>query len=234
MNHIQEFNINLNKLSRFIFELEVLYNKHNNPFHNFYHCINVLHCGYLFCQKEKTNYFLDNFKQFILLLSCLCHDVEHTGHNNAFEVASQSELALTYHDISVLENHHAAVAFKLLRQDRLNILDGLENKEKTKELRKCMITNILATDMDIHFDMIARIKVKYQDKGCKYIEQIENNSKDQDDLSDIVIHCCDLIGPVMTYEVSNVWSRNLAKEFTRQVSISGVLVMFIDTIRGKT
>ncbi len=45
----------------------------------------------------------------------MCHDVEHTGHNNAFEVSSSSELALTYHDVSVLENHHAAVSFKLLK-----------------------------------------------------------------------------------------------------------------------
>jgi len=63
--------------------------------------------------------------------------------------------------------------------------------------------------------MIARIKIKYEEKGILYIEDIEKDSKEQEDLSDMVIHCCDLIGPVMKFEISNQWSRRLAKEFTK-------------------
>lgn len=41
-----------------------------------------------------------------------------------------------------------------------------------------MISNILATDMKGHFDLIARIKIKFEEKGSKYIEEIISDSKD--------------------------------------------------------
>ena len=45
----------------------------------------------------------------------LCHDIDHPGTNNAFQQFTQSDLALLYNDQSVLENHHSAMAFKILR-----------------------------------------------------------------------------------------------------------------------
>ena len=51
------------------------------------------------------------------MVSALCHDVDHSGRNNHFEVSSYSKLALRYNDESVLENHHAATTFKILKVD---------------------------------------------------------------------------------------------------------------------
>ena len=50
-------------------------------------------------------------------MSGLCHDLDHPGHTNAFEVNSNSDLALFYNDTSVLENHHCATAAMILKQD---------------------------------------------------------------------------------------------------------------------
>ena len=36
-----------------------------------------------------------------VLISAFCHDADHTGRNNLFEVNSLSRLALKYHDKSV-------------------------------------------------------------------------------------------------------------------------------------
>ena len=49
-----------------------------------------------------------------LLIAALCHDVDHSGKTNAFEVSSASEIAIVYHDNAVLENHHAATTFKVM------------------------------------------------------------------------------------------------------------------------
>jgi len=38
-----------------------------------------------------------------ILVSAFCHDVDHTGRNNLFEVNSNSRLALRYHDKSVIK-----------------------------------------------------------------------------------------------------------------------------------
>ena len=49
-----------------------------------------------------------------------------------------SELALMYNDESVLENHHLAVAFKLLQAKDRDILVSL-NKKQRQTLRKMTI-----------------------------------------------------------------------------------------------
>jgi 3'5'-cyclic nucleotide phosphodiesterase len=50
------------------------------------------------------------------LLAAFCHDIDHTGMNNAFEINAKSDLALLHSDDSVLEKHHAHMTFKLLLQ----------------------------------------------------------------------------------------------------------------------
>lgn len=49
-----------------------------------------------------------------------------------------SELALMYNDESVLENHHLAVAFKLLQNDGCDIFQNV-NKKQRQTLRKMVI-----------------------------------------------------------------------------------------------
>ena len=41
------------------------------------------------------------------LVGAVSHDVGHTGMNNNFEIAIGSDIAITYNDVSVLENFHA-------------------------------------------------------------------------------------------------------------------------------
>lgn len=51
---------------------------------------------------------------------------------------SGSELALMYNDESVLENHHLAVAFKLLQNEGCDIFVNLSRKQR-QTLRKMVI-----------------------------------------------------------------------------------------------
>lgn len=53
-------------------------------------------------------------------------------------LSSDSELALMYNDLSVLENHHLAVGFKLLQEDNCDIFQNL-NKKQRQSLRKMVI-----------------------------------------------------------------------------------------------
>ena len=54
-----------------------------------------------------------------------------------------SELALMYNDESVLENHHLAVAFKLLQHERCNIFQNLPAKSY-QSLRRMVIDIVSA------------------------------------------------------------------------------------------
>ena len=51
---------------------------------------------------------------------------------------SGSELALIYNDVSVLENHHLAVAFSLLQRPGCDVLDEFPPKQR-QLLRRIVI-----------------------------------------------------------------------------------------------
>ncbi len=63
-----------------------------------------------------------------------------------------------YNDRSVLENHHAAASWRLLRShSKYNFLSGLDAAE-LKRFRFLVIENILATDLNKHFLIINEFK----------------------------------------------------------------------------
>lgn len=81
--------------------------------------------AHLFLFDKSANKYLNKTQEFSLVFSGLCHDVSHRAKTNAFEVNTMSKLALRYHDQSVLEQHHIATTFKLLRQNGVNIFKNL-------------------------------------------------------------------------------------------------------------
>lgn len=59
------------------------------------------------------------------LISSLCHDVGHLGFNNRFLMQTKHSMAITYNDISVLEQMHASLTFQELQVEDQNILEKL-------------------------------------------------------------------------------------------------------------
>jgi hypothetical protein len=74
-----------------------------------------------------------------------------------------SELALMYNDESVLENHHLAVAFKLLQNEGCDIFVNLGKKQR-QTLRKMVIDMVLSTDMSKHMSLLADLKTMVETK----------------------------------------------------------------------
>lgn len=58
-------------------------------------------------------------------LACFMHDVAHPGVNNNFLIGVKHQKAIRYNDISILEYHHCAVAFKLLLDPKNDIFELL-------------------------------------------------------------------------------------------------------------
>ena len=78
------------------------------------------------------------------IFAAAIHDVDHPGLTNQFLINTSSELALMYNDESVLENHHLAVAFKLLQNQDCDIFVNL-NKKQRQTLRKMVIDMVTIT-----------------------------------------------------------------------------------------
>lgn len=109
----------------------------------------ILHMGLV----EKLNM----IEKLSLMVAAIGHDIDHPGLNNAYQMNALTELAITYNDVSPLENHHCASLFAILRKPELNILSSLSVAD-FKEVRRLVITSILATDMGKHAELIGKAR----------------------------------------------------------------------------
>jgi hypothetical protein len=144
------------------------------------------------------------------------HDVDHPGVTNQFLINTKSDLALMYNDESVLENHHLAVAFKLLQADERNIFAHLSGKQ-TKTLRKMVIDMVLATDMSKHMQLLADLKTMVESKKVtgNNIIMLESYD-DRIQVLQNMIHCADLSNPTKPLEIYIKWTDRIMEEFWRQ------------------
>ena len=119
--------------------------KRTNSYHNSTHAADVLHASAFFLEQDTIKDMCDGVDEAICLIAAVIHDVDHPGKNSAFLCNSGSELANLYNDITVLENHHAALGFRLTMSDeRVNIFQNLD-RDSYKLMRQGIIDLVLAT-----------------------------------------------------------------------------------------
>lgn len=160
-----------------------------------------------------------------ILIAALGHDIGHPGFTNNFQINSSSDMALTYNDISCLENYHTARLFRLVRMDANNIFEKLSVVDY-KSLRKRIISMILATDMANHGKVMSVIKARIQtdltssNDGPHKVEILSKNPKTQFDeqqaLLDYFIHAADLAHNTKLFSISIQWVELLSNEFWNQ------------------
>lgn len=94
------------------------------------------------------------------MLSCLSHDVDHRGTNNAYQRISKSPLAALYSsEGSTLERHHLTQTIFMLSSEGCTILDHLDHQQYLKAL-KIIKRMILSTDLAQHFARFPSIQSK--------------------------------------------------------------------------
>ena len=64
----------------------------NPPYHNWMHAFSVTHfCYTLFKNCPQLEKMLTDLEILALFISCMCHDIDHRGTNNAFQETSVGE-----------------------------------------------------------------------------------------------------------------------------------------------
>ncbi|XP_013766960.1 cAMP-specific 3',5'-cyclic phosphodiesterase 4D-like [Pundamilia nyererei] len=150
------------------------------------------------------------------LAGCAIHDVDHPGVSNQFLINTNSELALMYNDLSVLENHHLAVGFKLLQEDNCDIFQNL-NKKQRQSLRKMVIDMVLATDMSKHMNLLADLKTMVETKKVTSLGVLLlDNYSDRIQVLQNMVHCADLSNPTKPLELYRQWTDRIMVEFFTQ------------------
>ena len=193
-------------------------------YHNCLHGTDVTQSCYIFftysnAEKIAQTNVLDLLSIFIAALG---HDIAHPGLTNTFHINDSTDIAITYNDISVLENFHASTLFKTIRKTETNIFEKLTAIDY-KMIRKRIISEILATDMALHGKVLSQIKTKMtfneEDKTYKLnlLSGDERNRMDeQQSLLDFMIHLADLSHNARPFDISLKWVELLSEEFWRQ------------------
>ena len=154
---------------------------------------------------------------FAILVSASVHDVGHPGYNNNFEINTESTLAVTYNDVSVLENMHICLSWNLLKKSKCNFLCNLD-QTKRKRFRKVMIDSVLATDMSqhsLHSETLEKLVEEYGEIDFIDAEDRATN-KFADEFLPIALHTADLGNLCKEIEFYSEWVERLMNEFFKQ------------------
>lgn len=89
-------------------------------------------------------------------LACLLCDIQHPGVNNSFLIAMRHTKAIRYNDKSVLENHHCAIAFKLLLDPQNDVFELLSEAQYWG-VRQTIVKMIMSSDFSNHFEQISKL-----------------------------------------------------------------------------
>jgi hypothetical protein len=158
---IRKMSINPCTLINFLTSLEDHYQ--NVPYHNKIHAADVIQSMHVLLNSNALESVFTDLEIFTAIFSAAIHDVDHPGLTNQYLINTGSELALMYNDESVLENHHLAVAFKILQNESRDIFKDV-NKKQRQLIRKMAIELVLATDMSKHMSLLAELKTMVETK----------------------------------------------------------------------
>ncbi|CEP15107.1 hypothetical protein [Parasitella parasitica] len=240
-------------LYHFIFDICNSYHS-TNPYHNFRHAVDVLQANYYFLCRlgvlepmDPSVTFPENqsvikslfhpLDIFALLMASIGHDVGHPGVNNSFMITTSAPLAILYNDKSVLESFHAMSFFHLLREHCFSQLTDLRSNPEYATFRKIVVNSILATDMSMHDEYVAKIQdqaqrlkrneIDFEDKAVCEKEKIL--------ICGALIKCADISNCARPFESARRWAQILAEEFFEQGDLEKELGMSVLPIneRGK-
>lgn len=198
----EAFNLDPVKLHNFFLEVSQLY--FANPYHNFRHAVDVTQSIYSYLTIGGAAKQLTRLEIFALLISAMGHDLGHKGFNNPFLVATSDPIALRYNDISVLENYHCALLFSLLNKPECSICEGLSKSEFVL-LRKMVISNILATDMSKHVEVMNKLQAIQGNFEA-------DNQGHRQLLLNLLMKAADVANPTRPFEAARYWAEMLREE----------------------
>ncbi|KEG10409.1 putative 3, 5-cyclic nucleotide phosphodiesterase [Trypanosoma grayi] len=210
MDLVAHFHLADAVLQRFLIGVQAGY--HPNPYHNAMHAADVTQINYYIMVvaglKEKCQ--LSKEELLAGLLAGAIHDFDHPGLNNNFHTKTNAYLSTLYNDRSILENHHIACVFEMIRNPRYNIFAPLSS-EQLLAVRETMIEMVLATDMGNH----GRIFKNFQVRMAETTDWFSNKEDVRLALS-MSIKMADISNCARPHYIYAEWARNIANEFYNQ------------------
>lgn len=206
MSVMEIYGINEKCVSSYFKAVQSRYNP--NPYHNYDHASDVTYSILFFLFNSDVLKELSDLDNLSIVVAALCHDVGHPGVNNRFLINNRETIALTYNDISVLENMHASLTFEIMTDRDKNLFANL-SEENWAYARKLIIEMILETDMSKHFDSLG----KFRARTLNSVDFKLSNIDDKILLLKIALKCADIGHSAKEWKLHYDWSLKVVEEF---------------------
>lgn len=163
---VERFHMDYEILCRWL--LSVKKNYRNVTYHNWRHAFNVAQMMFsiltvsslfgvvfssnkLFCLFQATQWWniFGEIECLALMIACLCHDLDHRGTNNSFQIKASSPLAQLY-STSTMEHHHFDQCIMILNSPGNQLLSSISPDEYSRVIR-VLEEAILSTDLAVYF-----------------------------------------------------------------------------------
>ncbi|CAG9538894.1 unnamed protein product [Cercopithifilaria johnstoni] len=185
------------------------------PYHNQVHAADVTQSVNVLISSPVLQNVFSELEVLASIFAGAIHDVDHPGFTNHYLINTNSELAIMYNDESVLEQHHLAVAFKLLQDSSCDFIVSLSKKQR-QLFRKLTIEMVLATDMSKHMSILADLKTMVEAKKVAGSSVLTLDKTDRMQVMQTMIHLADLSNPTKPIDLYRIWVDNIMEEYWRQ------------------
>ncbi|KAK2949090.1 putative 3',5'-cyclic-nucleotide phosphodiesterase regA [Blattamonas nauphoetae] len=154
LRFVVERGVRKESIVRLVSRVWSLYSE-ENAYHNAHHAFDVVQMVLCLIGFGSMSGVLSEIEEFCVVMAATCHDLEHPGVNNMFQVNGETMAAQLANDRSVLESFSASRGWSLLTAEGSDVIGeaGLTVGER-KEIRQKFGQCILATDMAEHFKFL--------------------------------------------------------------------------------
>ncbi|XP_061222046.1 rod cGMP-specific 3',5'-cyclic phosphodiesterase subunit beta isoform X1 [Neopsephotus bourkii] len=214
---VKKFQIPQEVLVRFVYSVSKGYRK--ITYHNWRHGFNVAQTMFTLLMTGKLKRYYTDLEAFAMVTAALCHDIDHRGTNNLYQMKSQNPLA-KLHGSSILERHHLEFGKFLLSEESLNICQNL-NRRQHEHMIHLMDIAIIATDLALYFKkrtMFQKIvdESKTYDSTTAWTEYLSLETTKKEVVMAMMMTACDLSAITKPWEVQSKVALLVAAEFWEQ------------------
>ncbi|KAG8130375.1 hypothetical protein E2320_017024 [Naja naja] len=201
---VKKFQIPQEVLVRFVFSVSKGYRK--ITYHNWRHGFNVAQTMFTLLMTGKLKQYYTDLEAFAMVTAALCHDIDHRGTNNLYQMKSQNPLA-KLHGSSILERHHLEFGKFLLSEESLNIYQNL-NRRQYEHVNHLMDIAIIATDLALYFkkrtmfQKIVEQSKTYNDQK-KWVEYLSLETTKKEIIMAMMMTACDLSAIAKPWEIQS-------------------------------
>ncbi|XP_015744170.1 cone cGMP-specific 3',5'-cyclic phosphodiesterase subunit alpha' isoform X3 [Python bivittatus] len=217
INVVEKFKVPAEVLTRWMYTVRKGYR--DITYHNWRHGFNVGQTMFALLMTGRLKKYYTELEAFALIAAAFCHDIDHRGTNNLYQMKSAAPLA-KLHGSSILERHHLEYSKTLLQDESLNIFQNL-NKRQYETVLHIFEVAIIATDLALYFkkrtmfQKIVDATEKIQDEN-DVIKYVSMDPTKKEVIMAMMMTGCDLSAITKPWEVQSKVAIMVANEFWEQ------------------